>query len=328
MRAYRGHEFKRAVTLAIHKICADLGRNPVEIEWGGTQSASISLRGHLKLANVKDDAVLTKADLMRYVGYGVHELLHWTYTNFDATKKGWTHSQYVAQLHNALEDAFIEHKGIKASLTGNIEELLTALINGVVTESLTEVTDWSNPAQYPFVLAVYARRHATIKVPLAEGLQPIFAEAVKRLNNANDSFDTLDIAMWVFNQLNQIKPPVQPPVNPEPRKGKEKGEKPTDGQPTDGDPVDGDEDGDQDGSGSPSEEPTGGDQGGDAPTPPTNPAKPPVDRRGDPVEARNVEPTTKAPDGAGSGGTYWTGSIKGKEEHVRANNPAVFPINF
>ena len=326
MRTYRGHEFKRAVTLAIHKICADLGRDPVQIEWGGTQSASISLRGHLKLANVRDDAVLTKADLMRYVGYGVHELLHWTYTNFNATQKGWDHSQYVAQLHNALEDAFIEHKGIKASLTGNIEELLTALINGVVAESLVEVSDWSNPAQYPFVLAVYARRHATIKVPLAEGLQPIFAEASKRLNSAGDSFDTLQIAMWVFNQLNQIKPPVQPPVNPKPRK--EKGEKPTDGQPTDGDPVDGDEDGDQDGSGSPSEEPTGGDQGGDAPTPPTNPAKPPVDRRGNPVEARNVEPTTKAPDGAGSGGTYWTGSIKGKEEHVRANNPAVFPINF
>jgi hypothetical protein len=259
--------------------------------------------------------VLTKADLMRYVGYGVHELLHWTYTNFDATKKGWDHSQYVAQLHNALEDAFIEHKGIKASLTGNIEELLTALINGVVTESMTEVTDWSNPAQYPFVLAVYARRHATIKVPLAEGLQPIFAEAAKRLNNANDSFDTLQIAIWVFNELNQIKPPVQPPVNPEPRKGKEKGEEPTEG-------------GTQDGDTSPSDDPTTGDQEGEAPTPPTNPAKRPTDRNGNPVEARNVEPTTKAPDGAGSGGTYWTGSIKGKEEHVRANNPAVFPINF
>ena len=315
MRTYRGHEFKRAVTLAIHKICADLGRDPVQIQWGGTGSASISNRGYLKLSNVKDDAVLTKADLMRYVGYGVHELLHWTYTNFDATKKGWDHSQYVAQLHNALEDAFIEHKGIKASLTGNIEELLTALINGVVTESMTEVTDWSNPAQYPFVLAVYARRHATIKVPLAEGLQPIFAEAAKRLNNANDSFDTLQIAIWVFNELNQIKPPVQPPVNPEPRKGKEKGEEPTEG-------------GTQDGDTSPSDDPTTGDQEGEAPTPPTNPAKRPTDRNGNPVEARNVEPTTKAPDGAGSGGTYWTGSIKGKEEHVRANNPAVFPINF
>jgi hypothetical protein len=315
MRTYRGHEFKRAVTLAIHKICADLGRDPVQIQWGGTQSASITNRGYLCLSNVKDDAVLTKADLMRYVGYGVHELLHWTYTNFEATRKGWDHSQYVAQLHNALEDAWIEHKAIKASLTGNIEELLTALINGVVAESLTEVTDWSNPAQYPFVLAVYARRHATIKVPLAEGLQPIFAEATKRLNNANDSFDTLQIAIWVFNELNQIKPPVQPPVNPEPRKGKEKGEEPTEG-------------GTEDGDTSPSDDPTTGDQEGDAPTPPTNPAKRPTDRNGNPVEARKVEPDTKAPDGAGTGGTYWTGNIKGKGAHVRPNHDAVFPINF
>jgi hypothetical protein len=314
MRHYRGHEFKRAVTLAIHKVCADLGRDPVQIEWGGTQSASITARGHLCLANVRDDAVLTKADLMRYVGYGVHELLHWTYTNFDATRKGWDHSQYVAQLHNALEDAWIEHKGIKASLTGNIEELLTALINGVVAESMTEVTDWSNPAQYPFVLAVYARRHATIKVPVAEGLQPIFAEAAKRLNNATDSFDTLDIATWVFNQLTQLQPPeINPP--PQPRKGKGKGDEPTEG-------------GTEDGDTSPSDDPTGGDQEGGAPTPPTNPARSPMDRKGNIDEARNVEPDTKAPDGAGTGGTYWTGAIVKKEAHVRINRDVVFPINF
>jgi hypothetical protein len=53
-----------------------------------------------------------------------------------------------------------------------------------------------------------------------------------------------------------------------------------------------------------------------------------MDRNGNPVEARKVEPDTKAPEGAGSGGTYWTGNIKNKEEHTRPNNPAVFPINF
>lgn len=314
MRHYRGHEFKRAVTLAIHKVCSDLGRDPVQIEWGGTQSASISARGMLCLANVRDDAVLSKADLMRYVGYGVHELLHWTYTDFEATRKGWDRSQYVAQLHNALEDAWIEHRGIKASLTGNIEELLTALINGVVAEAMTDVTDWSNPAQYPFVLAVYARRHATIKVPLAEGLQPIFAEAAKRLNNATDSHDTLDIALWVYDQLVNIPPPPTNP-KPEPRKGKEKGDEPTEG-------------GNEDGPTSPSDGPTGGDQEGDAPTPPTNPARSPTDRNGNPVEARKVEPDTKAPDGAGSGGTYWTGAITKKEAHVRPHNDVMFPINF
>ena len=325
MRHYRGFEFKRAVTLAIHKVCSDLGRDPVQIQWGGTPSASISQKGHLCLSNVRDDATLTHGDLMRYVGYGVHELLHWTYTNFDATRKGWEHSQYVAQLHNALEDAWIEHKGIKASLTGNIEPLLTALINGVVAEAMIEVTDWSNPAQYPFVLAVYARRHATIKVPVAKGLQPIFAEAAERLNACDNSWQTLDVALWVYGQLTQIQPPNVNP-NPEPTKGKEEGDKPTDGQPTDGDngtPTDGD----QDGSGSPSDDPTGGDQEGGAPTPPTGPAKSPISR-GQPIEARKVEPDTKAPEGAGTGGTYWTGHIAKKEKHTRPHADAVFPINF
>jgi hypothetical protein len=253
---------------------------------------------------------------MRYVGYGIHELLHWTYTNFDATQKGWEHSQYVAQLHNALEDAWIEHKAIKANLTGNIEPLLTALINGVVAEAITEVTDWANPAQYPFVLAVYARRHATIKVPLAEGLQPIFAEAAKRLNACDNSWQTLDVAQWVYKQLAQIQPPNINP-NPEPSKGK--GEKPTDSQPTDGD---------EDGTGSPSDAPTGGDQEGGAPTPPTNPAKSPIKPNGEPVEARQVEPDTKAPEGAETSGTYWTGHIAKKEKHTRPHGDSVFPINF
>lgn len=318
MRHYRGFEFKRAVTLAIHKVCADLGRDPVNIEWGGTQSASITPKGHLCLTNVRDDAVLTHSDLMRFVGYGVHELLHWTYTNFDATCKGWDHSQYVAQLHNALEDAWIEHKAIKIGLTGNIEALLTALINGVVVEAMDEVTDWSNPAQYPFVLAVYARKHATVKVPVAEGLQPIFAEAVRRLNTCDNSWQTLDVATWVFDKLTQIQPPNINP-NPEPTKGKDKGDNPTDGDtPTDGD---------EDGTGSPSDDPTGGDQEGGAPTPPTNPAKPPISR-GQPVEARKVEPDTKAPEGAETGGTYWTGSITKKEKHTRPHADPVFPINF
>ena len=314
MRKYRGYEFKKAVALAIHKICADLGRPPVHIQWGGTQSASITNRGYLCLNNVKDDAVLTQADLMRYVGYGVHELLHWTYTDFSSTELGWSHSQYVAQLHNALEDAWIEHNGIKQSLTGNITELLTALINGVVAEALTEVSDWSDPAQYPFVLAVYARKHATIKVPLAEGLQPIFAKAVERLNNANNSRDTLDIAIWVYKQLAQLQPP-QPPVNPEPPV-----EPPT--NPTN--PTD--EDG-EDGTGDPVDGATEGDQEGDAPTPPTNPAKRPVKPNGEPVTARKVEPEAKPPEGSESGGSFFTADIKRDKYHV-SNSSRNFPIPF
>ena len=143
MKTYRGYEFKRAVVTLIHKVCSDLGLRPVEVQWdGGTQTACINQSGSVRLANVKDDAVLTQGDLMRYVGMAVHEILHWMYTDFDAVQSAYAHGQYIAQLHNALEDAWIETKGIKSGLTGNIEELLSALINGMVAEGLAH-TDYS-----------------------------------------------------------------------------------------------------------------------------------------------------------------------------------------
>jgi hypothetical protein len=263
----------------------------------------------------------------------VHELLHWMYTDFDAVHSAYAHGQYIAQLHNALEDAWIEGKGIKAGLTGNIEELLSALINGMVAEGLAyknrrgEAIDWSDPVQYPFVLAVYGRKHAKIKVPLALGLEPIFAEAIKRLNTCGNSWDTLEVAKWVFDQLNNVntKPedePVQPPTNPTP---------PSDDEGDDEGDQGGDQDGgegdDENGSGGDSDQPTGGDQGGDAPTPKPDPAKPPT-KDGNTVKAREVEPTANPPEGAGSGGSYSTDDVMRKGYHTRADNPRTFPIDF
>jgi hypothetical protein len=328
MKTYRGYEFKRAVVTLIHKVCSDLGLRPVEVQWdGGTQTACINQSGSVRLANVRDDAVLTQGDLMRYVGMAVHEILHWMYTDFDAVKSAHAHGQYIAQLHNALEDAWIEGKGIKAGLTGNIEELLSALINGMVAEGLAhtnysgEPIDWSDPVQYPFVLAVYARKHAKIKVPLALGLEPIFAEATKRLNTCGNSWDTLKVAQWVFAQLNSITQedePVQPPINPT-DDGDDEGDDEGDEQGDGGD--------DENGSGEDSEQPTGGDQGGDAPTPKPNPAKPPT-KDGETVEAREVEPTANPPEGAGSGGSYSTDDVMRKGYHTRVDNPRNFPIDF
>ena len=340
MKTYRGFEFKRAIILAIHKVCADFGLNPVEVKFeAGVPTACINDMGFIRLANVKDDAVLTQADLMRNVGMAVHELLHWMYTDFDATRDAHYEGQYIAQLHNALEDAWIEGKGIKAKLTGNIEELLTVLIDGMVAEGMAytdrqgDKIDWADPVQYPFVLAVYARDHAKTKVPLALGLEPIFAEAVKRLNTCSSSYDTLKVAKWVFDQLNNLsadppKPedePVQPPINPidsedEGESGNDKGK----GKGEDQNECEGE---DEDGTGKPSDEPTGGGKGGDAPTPKPDPAKPPT-KDGETVIAREVEPTVPAPDGAGSGGTYSTDDVMRKGYHTRPDAPRTFPIDF
>ena len=129
-------------------------------------------------------------------------------------------------------------------------------------------------------------------------------------------------AKWVFDQLNSITQdePVQPPTNPTPPSDDEGEDEGEDG----GDGGKGD---DETGSGGDSEQPTGGDQGGDAPTPPTNPAKPPT-KDGETVKAREVEPTVNPPEGAGSGGSYSTDDVMRNGYHTRADNPRTFPIDF
>jgi hypothetical protein len=222
---YFGWEFREAIEAATHKIASDLGLGGVTVIWNaGITTAGINRWGDIHLANVKDDAIMTRADMMQYSGYVVHELLHRKYTDFSATSS----IQYVDQLCNALEDARIEHLGIGVNLTGNICELLTVLIDRMVGEALAEVTDWTDPIQYPFVLAVYTRKHAAVKVPLALGLAPIFDEAVTRLETCTNSMHTLKLAQWVFDQLQVVTPP-EPPVNPpepptRPDEGEDEGE--------------------------------------------------------------------------------------------------------
>jgi Mg-chelatase subunit ChlD len=208
MKRMNGIEFRQGVEKAAHKIAADLSMS-VTIEWtNGITTAAINSQGMMYLSSVKDDAVVTQALLEQYIGFVIHELLHRKYTEFGAR----SYDQYVAQLHNAVEDAFIERKGIKANLTGNIEPLLTTLIDSMVKKACAEVSDWSNPAQYPFVLAVYLREHVKTKCPLAKGLEPIFTEAAKRLNKCKNSHDTLTLAQWIYSQMLTLPKPKPPEV--------------------------------------------------------------------------------------------------------------------
>jgi len=214
MRRMNGIQFREGVEKAIYKIASDLGSR-VTIYWTyGLATAGINHHGNMHLSNVPDDAVVTQALLEKYIGYGVHELLHRLYTDFSVRDS----HEYVDALHNAVEDAWIEGKGIDLNLTGNIKGLLTTLCNGMVAEAMVKVQDWSNPAQYPFALAVYCRDHAD-KVPLAQGLEPIFAEAKKRIATCKNSDDTLGVAQWVFSQLGQLPQSAPKKGSQKPAKG-------------------------------------------------------------------------------------------------------------
>jgi len=302
----RGYELHQAVEAACHKVCSALKLRPVTVEWSPfVPTAAISQSGRILLKDVAADAIVPKVMLERYVGFVVHELLHRKYTDF-AARDG---RQYVDSLNNAVEDVWIERQGIKAGLTGNITHLLTVLIDGMISEALAAKIDWADPQQYPFALAVHGRRYAR-RVPLAQGLAPIFDEASKRIDNCLNSHDTLAVAIWVFDQLQAL-----PQDKPQDQPSDDAGDDSTDGDngpgAEDAGEAAGDGAGDADGAGD--GEGTGeGDDGagddsdgtgggsGDADGGEAGPATKPAPNG----PAREVEPSCPDAGEAGGGGTY------------------------
>lgn len=280
-----GWEFRKGIEDAAHKITSALKLPAITIQWHNIPTACIDSRGRMILCDIADDAVVNKQLFMRYMGFIVHELLHRKYTT-----NGLDFSNhFVRMLWNGLEDARIENTAIAAGLTGNISELLTVLIDTMVTEGLEHVSDWSNPAQLPFVIAVFCRDHATRKVPVHPTVLPIFEQARFRLNTCSDSAQVRDLAQWVYDQIEKAveEQPPEPDI-PDP-----KGE--TIKASGDGD-ADADADGDAD-----TDSPDGkgaadyGDTGG-KPNPMTKP---------DPSDAVCPEPALDRDDNVG-GGVSWS----------------------
>lgn len=299
MKVYKGYQFRQAVEELILKVAKHLTTKKIRIIWSSQIStAGINRNGQIIIANVRDDAVMTHRDLIKWVGFGVHEILHARYTDFDVRGN----NRYEDALHNAVEDAWIEHTGIAKCLTGNIEPLLADLLDNMVTEALNTVEDWADPRQYPFVLAVYLRNHAKTKVPLADGLEPIFQEAKRRLNSANSSNDTYAIAHWVYTQLDQLDEPEQDASEsqPEGQEGDETGEGDGDGQ--------GDQQANQEGSGK-------SQKVGKA-------------KRFDAGEAVNPEPSLTIEDSKAASGTYCDDYIKREYDLSQYNAWADLTVNI
>ena len=273
----QGHTFKSAVETILRKISSHSSLKIRRISWENIPTARVGSNFHVQLADVADDAVLSQAFLDRYVGFVVHELCHVKYTNFGVRGN----DQYLDQLHNAVEDIWIERTAISTGMLGNVESIFTKLINQIISEA--EGIDWADPKQYPFALACVGRRYAK-PVPLAKGLEEIFQHASDRVDSAQSSSDTLAIAEWVYEQLMQL--PEQAPinVNPNPK-----------GNPTPSD-------GTQDGSGSP----TGGQndgvegEGAEDAENGSKTASRPV--RGQ--QAKEVEPSADVPKDKGGIGSY------------------------
>ena len=202
-RSVTGYQFRQGIDSFFHQAAAALGVRHPRLIWTDTIcTAAVNSKGLVKIANVRDDAIITQTIMVKYVGFIIHELLHSKYTDFNVNST----NSFIDQLHNAVEDAWIEHTGIKSNLLGNISDTLSSVIDEMVTEALAEQIDWSDPCQLPFSLAVYLRQHASRKVPVPVDLKLVFDEAFKRTLKCTSSADTLKVAFYVFNALPKQNP--------------------------------------------------------------------------------------------------------------------------
>jgi cobalamin biosynthesis protein CobT len=227
---------------------------------------------------VADDAVLTQAFLDRYVGFVIHELCHVKYTDFSVKAT----TQYMRQLHNAVEDVWIERRAIADGMTGNIAGVFSKLINQMIAEAGTEGMD--DPRNYPWLFACHGRRYAK-RIALPQGLAPIFDEASARIDSAKSSYDTLKIAEWIMSQLQQL-----PEQSPEQGQDKSEGE----GQEGEG------QEGTQEATGDAPSDQSGSGEGEGAGEGDNGVATAPVDDQ----DARETEPNCEVPESQAGIGSY------------------------
>jgi Mg-chelatase subunit ChlD len=287
----RGLEFRLGIEAYAHKVGSALGLPRVRVLWRhDVQTAGINENGELYLAGVLDEAKVSRALVAKYAAYVVHELLHHKYTDFGVQSS----EQYIRTLHNAVEDGWIENTGIASGLLGNIGPLLGEMIDNMTCEALATVSDWNDPRQYPYVLAVHCRKHATIKCPTNPALTPIFDLAARKCLSATSSADTLKIAEWVYEQIKKAS--KDKPKGDGKKEGKDKkgAEKPSDG-PTSPEQPEG--------------EGKGADKADKGSEAPSGPVQSPVD-----VEANPVEPTLAE---GGLMGNYSSDiSVRGERYHL------------
>lgn len=291
----RGFEFRLGLEAFAHKVGSALGLSRVRVLWRhDVQTAGMNDYGELYLAGIPDDATVNRALVVKYAGYVVHELLHHKYTDFSI----YSDVQYIRVLHNAVEDGWIENTAIASGLVGNIGPLLSELIDSMTREALETVKDWNDPRQYPYILAVACRKHATVKVPCNPQLTAIFGEAALRCKSARSSSDTLKIAQWVYEQIKQEseKPKTDPKEEPNGRPGKPSNDPPK-GQ---DEPTSPDQGEDEGGGAGKDKKPSNG---------PSGPVKSPEN-----VEATEVEP--KLAEGGLMGNYSEDASLKPSDYHL------------
>ena len=206
---YRGYQVKQGITTLVNKLGQIAKGKDFEVVFRGTGAAT-NITSEVILPRIDDDAFVTNAEFNRYCGYVIHEVLgHVLQTSVINIT-----NVYLQQLWNALEDGWIEGNTIASGEAPNAERLLTNLVEYHYQQAIDADIDWADPRQWPFALALWSRRYLRIRPPVPAPIADIFDEAISRPSASSE--DNLEIARWVYSQLNEYLHNNSTPDDPRP----------------------------------------------------------------------------------------------------------------
>jgi hypothetical protein len=204
---YKGYQVKQGLTTFVQKLSALYGKGSFRVEFRGTGAAT-DISTVVYLPHIADDENVTKVTFNRYLGYILHEVAGHVVN----TENQFIRNIYKHQLWNALEDGWIEGRIIASGDIPNSESLLTRLVNDIYAEAFEADINWADPRQWPFALAVWARKYVHLRPPVPAPVAAIFDEAVSK--PAKSSEGNLNVALWVYDQLDKYLSENEKPDEP------------------------------------------------------------------------------------------------------------------
>jgi len=291
--------FKAALPAVCAKLMASAGiTNPnVRVTFQGTRAFATYSAIHtnsygggrthvnatLNLPALDVGRQMPRAEANRWLGYGLHEMLHVVLTprqEWDAYCK--TASPFRRVLMNAVEDARIEHAGMKRGICAGFANVGTALLANLLATAPKEYNP-NTPQGFPFAVAVILRDYGgegqrALEARLTPRIRKVMDEAIRLFDGVNPLTSTFAescvIADKIADMLKDMANAEQPdqPVGPEgkpceegqPGKEKGKGKEKSKGKDEDNeDDEDGDDADSEGGDASDDEDGDFGDEGDD-----------------------------------------------------------------
>lgn len=193
----KGFEFKSGIVTFARQLCERSGTKFI-VNFTGDGAATDGA-GNIFLPQIDDRARVSPALVKRYTAFVLHEFGHVEYTWFHCAHLIQGNNRtYARSLWNAVEDGYIERELCK-SIPG-ASALLSELVQSMHAEA--EGIDWSDPAQWPFALALWSRTHTLIRPPVPDAVAAIFDSA--NVQSPTNTRECVYVANAIYEQIEQL----------------------------------------------------------------------------------------------------------------------------